>query len=152
MMENGLALRPTPGRRTRMIDHIDAPSLAVDEIMLSQGMEWFTTLMGKIPTGANLLLSGDPGVGKSTLALQVAASAAALGQRVLYLTTEQRADTVRQRFAQICNATRAAKFLNFKDDLYDISLIPQLLANQLLRPGADPVSYTHLTLPTNREV
>src|SRR5579859_681476 len=54
-------------------------------------------LGGGLVPGAAILLAGEPGVGKSTLLLEVAARTAALGDRVLYVTGEESAAQVRMR-------------------------------------------------------
>ena len=53
-------------------------------------------LGGGIVPGSVLLLSGDPGIGKSTLVLQVAARIAA-GERVLYVSGEESAAQIKLR-------------------------------------------------------
>jgi DNA repair protein RadA/Sms len=54
-------------------------------------------LGGGLVPGAVVLLAGEPGAGKSTLALEVAARAARTGQDVLYVTGEESAAQVRLR-------------------------------------------------------
>ncbi|MBF4163841.1 DNA repair protein RadA [Nocardioides acrostichi] len=54
-------------------------------------------LGGGLVPGAAILLAGEPGVGKSTLLLEVAASTARTPQRVLYVTGEESASQVRLR-------------------------------------------------------
>lgn len=54
-------------------------------------------LGGGIVPGAVLLLAGEPGVGKSTLLLEVAAQAARRGSRTLYVSGEESASQVRLR-------------------------------------------------------
>ncbi|RYE79279.1 MAG: AAA family ATPase, partial [Myxococcales bacterium] len=54
-------------------------------------------LGGGLVPGAAILLAGEPGVGKSTLLLEVAAATARGGQRTLYLTGEESAAQVRMR-------------------------------------------------------
>ena len=51
---------------------------------------------GLVPASA-VLLAGDPGIGKSTLLLQAAASLAAAGHRVLYVSGEEAIEQVRLR-------------------------------------------------------
>ena len=58
-------------------------------------------LGGGIVPGAVLLVAGEPGVGKSTLLLDVAARAARGGRRVLYITGEESAGQVRLRAERI---------------------------------------------------
>jgi DNA repair protein RadA/Sms len=59
--------------------------------------EFDRVLGGGIVPGAAILLSGEPGVGKSTLLLEVAARAARSGIRVLYVSAEESASQVRLR-------------------------------------------------------
>ena len=54
-------------------------------------------LGGGLAPGAVTLLSGEPGVGKSTLLLQAAAGLARRGRRLLYVTGEESAGQVRLR-------------------------------------------------------
>ena len=59
-------------------------------------------LGGGIVPGSVILLAGEPGIGKSTLALDVAARAAATtGRPVLYVTGEESASQVRRRAERI---------------------------------------------------
>lgn len=58
-------------------------------------------LGGGLVPGAVVLLAGEPGVGKSTLLLDVAARSAAAGTRVLYVTGEESAAQVRLRAQRI---------------------------------------------------
>ena len=54
-------------------------------------------LGGGLVPGATVLLAGEPGVGKSTLLLEVAAQTARTGVRTLYVTGEESASQVRLR-------------------------------------------------------
>ncbi len=54
-------------------------------------------LGGGLVHGAAVLLAGEPGVGKSTLLLEVAAQAARGGRRTLYVTGEEAVSQVRLR-------------------------------------------------------
>ncbi|HLS49643.1 MAG TPA: DNA repair protein RadA [Actinomycetaceae bacterium] len=58
-------------------------------------------LGGGIVPGAVVLLAGEPGVGKSTLLLDVAAHAARRGETVMYVTGEESASQVRLRAERI---------------------------------------------------
>lgn len=54
-------------------------------------------LGGGLVPGAVVLLGGEPGIGKSTLALQLAASLTARNANVLYVTGEESAEQIRLR-------------------------------------------------------
>ena len=62
------------------------------------GVEEFDRVVGGgVVRGSALLLAGDPGVGKSTLLLQVAARAAKSGSACVYISGEEAADQIRAR-------------------------------------------------------
>ncbi|WP_062518994.1 DNA repair protein RadA [Demequina silvatica] len=63
--------------------------------------EFDRVLGGGLVPGAVILLAGEPGVGKSTLLLDVAARTARGGGRVLYVTGEESAGQVRLRAERI---------------------------------------------------
>lgn len=58
-------------------------------------------LGGGLVPGAVLLLAGEPGVGKSTLALQLAAEVCGAGRSVLYVCGEESPEQVRLRAARL---------------------------------------------------
>jgi len=58
-------------------------------------------LGGGIVAGSVMLLAGDPGVGKSTLLLQIGAKVAASGATVLYISGEESGAQVRMRASRI---------------------------------------------------
>ena len=62
--------------------------------------EFDRVLGGGIVPGAAILLSGEPGVGKSTLLLEVASRSAARGMRVLFVSAEESVNQVRMRAAR----------------------------------------------------
>ncbi|MCG2803702.1 MAG: DNA repair protein RadA [Cellulomonas sp.] len=92
-----VAVAPARGP-ARPIDQVDqtaatARPTGVDELDRVLG--------GGIVPGAVVLLAGEPGVGKSTLLLDVAARAARTGLRVLYITGEESSAQVRLRAGRI---------------------------------------------------
>jgi DNA repair protein RadA/Sms len=78
--------------------------------------EFDRVLGGGIVAGATILLSGEPGVGKSTLLLEVASRAAASGMRVLYVSAEESVNQVRMR-AQRTGALQPSLYLAAEVDL-----------------------------------
>src|SRR3990172_4125429 len=71
-------------------------SLHDQDRMLSGNAEWDRVLGGGIMPGSFLILTGDPGIGKSTLLLQVA-HALASRYRVIYISSEESLEQVRMR-------------------------------------------------------
>jgi len=108
---------------------------ATDALPVNDDMSWFVNLLGRIPRGANILMGGDPGVGKSTLAQQLAISAAITGERVLMVATEQSRGTLLSRMrmlaAPIEGASIAELPIDIVDDIGDLALLPQLLVRQV---------------------
>lgn len=93
--------------------------------------EFDRVLGGGLVAGAAILLSGEPGVGKSTLLLEVAAKVAQGGKRVLYVSAEESASQVRLR-AERTNSLSENLYLASETDLGTIlgqfeSLKPELL-------------------------
>jgi DNA repair protein RadA/Sms len=78
--------------------------------------EFDRVLGGGIVPGAAILLSGEPGVGKSTLLLEVASRAAANGMRVLYISAEESVNQVRMRAART-GALQPSLYLAAETDL-----------------------------------
>ena len=64
---------------------------------LSGITEWDQVLGGGIVEGSLVLLSGEPGIGKSTLTLQIVDRMAAQKEKVLYVTGEESVDQVSDR-------------------------------------------------------
>jgi DNA repair protein RadA/Sms len=61
-----------------------------DDTRVSSGIEEFDRVLGGgIVPGSLILIGGDPGIGKSTLLLQVADKLSASGQSVLYVSGEE---------------------------------------------------------------
>lgn len=81
--------------------------------------EFDRVLGGGVVPGAAILLSGEPGVGKSTLLLEVAARAARSGRRVLYASAEESPGQVRLR-AERTGALHDELYLASETDLATI--------------------------------
>jgi DNA repair protein RadA/Sms len=81
------------------------------------------------------LLAGQPGIGKSTLALQVALSRASIGSNTLYLLTEQSPEEARARAeGLLASQGRSAKskellrHIRFDDSLSSMENLPRIWA------------------------
>ncbi len=72
------------------------------EIHVHTGMDEFDRVLGGgIVEGSLLLIGGEPGVGKSTLLLQICANLSGLGKRVLYVSGEESARQIKMRAVRL---------------------------------------------------
>ena len=92
-----------PGARTAA-GPVSSPAVPIGAVSLEPAAfrscgvpELDRVLGGGLVPGAVILLAGEPGVGKSTLLLEVAAQTARYHRRALYLTGEESASQVRLR-------------------------------------------------------
>ena len=102
---------------------VTAPAVPIGDVAVeasafrSSGVpELDRVLGGGLVPGAAILLAGEPGVGKSTLLLEVAAQTARYRHRTLYVTGEESASQVRLR-ADRTNAVEPELFLAAETDL-----------------------------------
>ncbi len=106
----------------------DVPADSGERIPLAIG-EMARVLGGGIVPGSGVLISGDPGIGKSTLLIQMAGTVAAGGRSVLYVSGEESAHQVKRRAARLGMAP-ANLYL-----LADVNLDNILTQAQKLAPG-----------------
>ncbi|MCW2277848.1 DNA repair protein RadA [Heliophilum fasciatum] len=91
----GIQGQGAPGRSAPV--HIDAAE-AGESLRFSTGIQELDRVLGGgIVEGSLTLLAGDPGIGKSTLLLQVAEKIAAQGRTVLYISGEESIQQVKMR-------------------------------------------------------
>lgn len=97
-VEERIVPGPAAARKTT-IDAVPLSAIAdADIFRFSSGnQELDRVLGGGIVPGSLILLGGDPGIGKSTLLLQVANSIALTGQKVIYLSGEESLKQIRLR-------------------------------------------------------
>jgi DNA repair protein RadA/Sms len=103
---NTLTERPSdPGvrglsRNTRSVafENIDTTN---DDRLSSKMAELDRVLGGGLVQGSLVLLAGDPGIGKSTLVLRIAANIAEQGRSCLYVAAEESAPQIRMRASRM---------------------------------------------------
>jgi DNA repair protein RadA/Sms len=114
------ALAPTKASRQRGLNFEGLEDETPSPPRISTGVEEFDRVCGGgVVPGSAILLGGDPGVGKSTLLLQVAASAARRGVACAYISGEEAVEQIRSR-AQRMGLADAAVKLAAETSLRDI--------------------------------
>jgi DNA repair protein RadA/Sms len=92
------ALAPAKGPRTRGLAFEGLEQATPAPARIATGVDEFDRVCGGgVVPGSAILLGGDPGVGKSTLLLQVAGSAALRGAACAYISGEEAIEQVRAR-------------------------------------------------------
>ncbi|MDP2853854.1 MAG: DNA repair protein RadA [Smithellaceae bacterium] len=91
----------------------DGKPMPIEEIPAEEGERTLTgiaeidrVLGGGIVSGSAILIGGEPGIGKSTLMLQVMKNLAQNGQKVLYVSGEESAHQIKLRSNRIGAAAR----------------------------------------------
>jgi len=83
-----------------------------DQDRISTGYQELDRVLGSgIVTGSLILVGGDPGIGKSTLLLQVCRNLAAAGHKVLYISGEESLKQIKLRANRIGTITGDLRFL-----------------------------------------
>jgi len=93
----GTGLGAASKGRALALETLAAPDLPPMRRLASASGEFDRVTGGGIVPGSALLIGGEPGIGKSTLLLELAARLAARGRRVLYFSGEEAAAQVRLR-------------------------------------------------------
>jgi DNA repair protein RadA/Sms len=92
------AMAPARAGKARGLAFEGLQSEAPSPPRLASGLEEFDRVCGGgLVPGSAILLAGDPGVGKSTLLLQVCAAAAARGAACAYVSGEEAVEQIRAR-------------------------------------------------------
>lgn len=106
-----LVVQSDAGGRTDMI--FDGVPLPIDEVPATEGERMATgiaevdrVLGGGIVAGSAVLIGGEPGIGKSTLMLQVMNNLALAGRKVLYISGEESATQIKLRSNRIGAAAK----------------------------------------------
>lgn len=143
---------------------VTTPARPIAEIAAEAASTWPSgvdeldrVLGGGVVRGAVALLAGEPGVGKSTLLLDVASRAASSGRTVLYVTGEESAAQVRLRAERI-GALRPRLLLAAETDLATVlghveQVAPDLLiVDSVQTVASDAVDGTAGNVTQVREV
>ena len=86
-----------------------------DERIPTKIEEFDRVLGGGIVKGSLVLLSGDPGIGKSTILLQICQNLGSKGQKILYVSGEESANQIKLRAVRIGGTTKNLFILSQTD-------------------------------------
>ena len=97
LVEEGAAAPSRASRKGRLFGVETLKGESQDAPRISSGVAEFDRVTGGgLVRGSVLLLGGDPGIGKSTLLLEVAAALARAQHRVVYISGEEAVAQVRR--------------------------------------------------------
>lgn len=81
--------------------------VTADETRFSTGLEELNRVLGGgIVTGSLVLVGGDPGIGKSTILLQMCQNLAEAGHKILYVSGEESLSQIKMRAVRIGNFSK----------------------------------------------
>ena len=107
-LSSGSQKSPIPAAKPSLLSEIDIE----EQDRISTGFGELDRVLGDgIVAGSLVLVGGDPGIGKSTLLLQVCRNLAGAGQRVLYISGEESLKQIKMRANRIGPVTGELKFL-----------------------------------------
>ncbi len=144
LAEEPVAAVPATRRaREQARAHPAAAAVRLDAVTGSEAMRWRTgldefdfVLGGGIVPGAMVLVGGEPGIGKSTLLLQVAARLEAAGRRTLYVSGEESPLQVKLRAERLEEQAGA------------VSIVTETLLETILATAAAPDAHDPRPLAT----
>jgi DNA repair protein RadA/Sms len=111
------------------------------ELDLSSNLNWLKLRIGKFVTGGIYLIAGHPGIGKSTLGIQLALDLGRQGVKSVYVLTEQSKEDLGKRARQMSSdwppgdAKKALSCIEPFEGIYDIEALPSFLAHDILNPS-----------------
>jgi len=112
-----------------------------EEVDLSDDLAWLKLRLGKFVKGGTYLVAGQPGIGKSTLGIQLALDLGRRGARTVYILTEQSSEDLARRAKLMSSAwrkedaERARASIDAEESVYDVEALPSFLAHQVLSPA-----------------
>jgi DNA repair protein RadA/Sms len=119
MVEEPVAKKESGGRKSAgSVMHTAAKPMRLDEVSIEDhdriptGFKELDRVLGSgIVAGSLVLVGGDPGIGKSTLLLQVCRNLAGSGRKVLYISGEESLKQIKLRANRIGTMTGDISFL-----------------------------------------
>lgn len=100
-------------------------------------LSWLKKAIGSnLINGGIYLLAGEPGIGKTTLSLQILGELSRQGMKVLYMPTEQSMSDIRRVFGRLFRSDRDQQSKIgenlYVDTIDDLKMLPWFLNHQIL--------------------
>lgn len=89
-------------------------------------------LGGGLVKGSLTLISGEPGIGKSTIIIQAAANVARQGKKVLYVSGEESEEQIKMRADRVCGPLPDSLFILAETNMENIQTVCQEMAPDFL--------------------
>ena len=111
-------------------------------IPLSNALGWLKERLDQVVAGGIYLIAGQPGIGKSTLGIQIALDLGRQGHKTLFILTEQSKEDLAKRARLMCSdwprkdAERALENIKPEEDLFDIEDINNFFVHHVLSSKA----------------
>lgn len=99
-------------------------------------------LGGGLVPGSLTLISGEPGIGKSTIIIQAAANIAAHKGTVLYISGEESEEQIKMRADRVCDKLPESLFILAETNMENISLVCEQLKPRFLIIDSIQTMYT----------
>lgn len=134
------------------------------EYLYSKINEFDNTLGGRLIKGQVILLSGEPGIGKSTLSLQIIDSFSKQGKKILYICGEEsptqifdraqrlKLDLVNVQFLPELNVANIEQYVNINRDKIDFLIIDSIQTLYSPDSNSNSGSVSQIAECTNRIV
>jgi DNA repair protein RadA/Sms len=120
---------------------LDVEDAAHEHIPIPDNVSWLRKAIGSLVVGGVYLLGGEPGIGKSTLALQLGLGLGLRDEHSLLILTEQSAGEVGKRARHLTKGwqkedqTRALQAVLPEEGVYSLEALPDFLVHQILSPN-----------------
>lgn len=109
-----------------------------NEIPLSEDLNWLHSRIRKFVGGGIYLVAGQPGIGKSTLGIQLALDLGRQGYNSIYILTEQSKSEIAKRARLMTSEwtskeiEQAMKNIHPEESVYELSDLPRFLTHQVI--------------------
>jgi DNA repair protein RadA/Sms len=149
MIEEKIIESKADDRRSRSVsgEKIKASRLSEiksgNETRIDTGIDELNRVLGGgLVKGSLTLISGEPGIGKSTIIIQAAAKIAESHGKVLYVTGEESVEQIKMRADRVCKGSLSNLFLLAETNMENIIQVQEELKPEFLIIDSIQTMYT----------